>query len=167
MRLWNSDTKKQISLTRLAERASSVAFTPDGLGLALGSESGELIVITYTVLSEAGGKEHSNDSAHSPPSSFAGATNGVQIEKQWQVVFRRHVAARTHIKPNPDAGKDAGDDGENEDDGDDGDVEEEEKKDKDRYEVNYKKSEVVELKYSLRVTPWPSLARTNSFTYFQ
>ena len=65
VRLWNSDTKKQISLTRLAEGLICSLHTR-WVGSCFGSESGELIVITYTVLSEAGSKEHSNDSAHSP-----------------------------------------------------------------------------------------------------
>ena len=94
VRIWHSMSKKQISLTRLAEKATALTFTPDGTGLAIGSESGELIILSYSALADDVG-----NSPSSPPSAFAGASNGVQIEKQWQVIFRRHVAAKNTTKP--------------------------------------------------------------------
>lgn len=125
VRVWHSLSKKQISLTRLAEKATALAFTPDGTGLAIGSESGELIIISYSALSDEGG-----NSPTSPSSAFAGASNGVQIEKQWQVMFRRHVAAKSTTKPVPTT------------DGGSGETK------RHGSVVNKKKSEVVELKYS-------------------
>jgi len=77
VRLWSTNSKSQISLTRLADKASCISFTPDGTCLAIGNETGELVIVSYGALALSAA-QHEEDGG----------------SKQWQVVFRRHIAAK-------------------------------------------------------------------------
>jgi WD40 repeat protein len=94
LRLWNSQRKEQIALTRLAERASAVAFTPDGSSLAIGNENGEVMIVKYIALDSD--KMQGMQSLQGEELELGGviAGNGGMHEKQWQVILRRHVAAK-------------------------------------------------------------------------
>ena len=83
IRLWNASSKSQISLTRLAERASALEFTPDGSSLAVGNENGEILIISYTALNSSITLDINSENEDSN-----------QFGKQWQVTMRRHVAAK-------------------------------------------------------------------------
>ena len=102
VRLWDSRRKTQVALTRLADRASAVEFTPDGTALAIGNESGEVLIVKYVVLENyQGGSSAKHNRFHGSGSEedLGGVAQGTVLEKQWQVVLRRHVAAKTVRAP--------------------------------------------------------------------
>ena len=89
IRLWNNAIRSQISLTKLADKASSIAFTPDGKALAVGNENGELIIISFGALVNLAQFPASFDDINGLPNN----------EKQWQIVLRKHVAAKVSKAP--------------------------------------------------------------------
>lgn len=82
IRLWNNTMKSQISLTKLSEKVSSIAFTPNGKALAVGTENGELMIISFGALANVSSHISANDN------------NGTPNEKQWQILIRRSIAAK-------------------------------------------------------------------------
>ena len=89
IRLWNNVVKAQLSLTKLTDSASSLAFTPDGKALAVGTETGELLVISFGALL------HTTTLPVSDIGLSFDDVNGVlNHEKQWQVLFRKQVVAK-------------------------------------------------------------------------
>ena len=110
LRLWNSQKKAQIALTRLAERATAVEFTRDGACLVIGNENGEILIVKYNALDES--KSAKNAKTQGMPGlqtlqveELGAAAGSGMHEKQWQVVLRRHVAAKPgHATPGAKAG---------------------------------------------------------------
>jgi len=92
LRLWNSQKKAQIALTRLAERATAVEFARDGSCLAIGNESGEVMIVKYNALNEA--RNAKTLGLHMLQVEELEAGGSKAGEKQWQVILRRHVAAK-------------------------------------------------------------------------
>lgn len=89
IRLWNNVVKAQLSLTKLTDSASSLAFTPDGKALAVGTETGELLVISFGALL------HTTTLPVSDLGVSFDDVNGVHNnEKQWQVLLRKQVVAK-------------------------------------------------------------------------
>jgi WD40 repeat protein len=75
VRLWDVQKRKLLNMTRLAECCSAVCFHPDGTSLAVGTESGDVIMLTCVLLQ---GKK--------PDAQSAAAGSG------WDVVLRRSLS---------------------------------------------------------------------------
>lgn len=50
IRLWSIQWSKQVAFTRVASNPTSISFLPDGSGVAVGTEIGELLLLTCTYL---------------------------------------------------------------------------------------------------------------------
>jgi hypothetical protein len=50
IRLWSIRWSKQVAFTRVASNPTSISFLPDGSGVAVGTEIGELLLLTCTYL---------------------------------------------------------------------------------------------------------------------
>jgi WD40 repeat protein len=82
-RLWNSISRREISSHHFSERISCVSFTPDGGGIALGNELGELIVVDCGAL-------------HNDDDSFE--TN------DWKLRYKHSIAAKNKLNQEEENG---------------------------------------------------------------
>ena len=50
VRLWSMQSKSQVALTRVASCGTAITFTPDGAAVAVGTDVGEVLILTCTFL---------------------------------------------------------------------------------------------------------------------
>ena len=92
LRLWHAKDKVQIALTRLAEHVTALDFAPDGSTLAVGNDAGEILIVHCLALESrrAGAAPLAVEELGVGPALGAAGLH----EKQWNVITRRHVAAK-------------------------------------------------------------------------
>ena len=93
IRLWDGSNHSQISCYKFHEKISCGAFSPDGKAIAIGNESGELVVLECALLLQGGVSKQGGD--------------GLGTD-HWKIIMKKNVAAKTGKIPVPSDGKAVG-----------------------------------------------------------
>ena len=80
LRLWSVKAAAQVAYTRIAGCGSSLTFTPDGSAIAIGTETGEVLILTCTYLQFC----RDNDAEPGPD----------QKKPRWDILGRKFVGAK-------------------------------------------------------------------------
>lgn len=90
VRVWSSNSMAQIALTRVASCATAITFTPDGSALAVGTDVGEVLILTCTYLQSC--LEHGVEPAPS------------RRKVKWELLGRKFVGLKNGSKGKGGAG---------------------------------------------------------------
>jgi WD40 repeat protein len=80
LRLWSVKAAAQVAYTRISGCGSSLTFTPDGSSVAIGTETGEVLILTCTYLQFC----RDNDAEPGPD----------QKKPRWDILGRKFVGAK-------------------------------------------------------------------------
>lgn len=83
LRIWSAIGAREVAITRLTDCATCVAFTPDGLKVAIGSEEGEIILLSCSYLDKYA-------EMHAEPDA--------QTVAQWEILGRKSVGPKVEMK---------------------------------------------------------------------